>query len=131
MVITAQILGESIVKRESRIGKITSKRQLTIPKDFYNKLHLGAEVEIILENDEIKIKKLKKIEENFDNYSDLVLQSILEEGITDKEEILKEFRLRMNLMPHAVQKLLSDVREQVTEDSRTSDELDKELFGDE
>ncbi len=129
MVLLEKGLRESIMKKESRIGKITSKRQLTIPKDFYDKLNLGNDVEIILEHDGLKIKKLRKLEKTFDDYSDLVLRSILEEGFEDKEEILKEFRLRMNLMPVAVQRLLSDVREQVKKDARTSEELDRELFG--
>jgi len=47
---------------ESRLGKITSKRQLTIPKDFYDKLGLSTDVEIILDNDELRIRKHNGIE---------------------------------------------------------------------
>lgn len=120
----------SIKMAESRIGKITAKRQITIPKDFYEKLGLSEDnVEIILENDELRIKKYHRIEESHDDYADLVLKSILDEGIEDKEELLKEFRLRMNLLPTAVQDLLKGVREKVMHDDRTSVELDKEIFG--
>ncbi|MBC7075623.1 MAG: AbrB/MazE/SpoVT family DNA-binding domain-containing protein, partial [Syntrophomonadaceae bacterium] len=117
------------MRKESRIGRITSKRQLTIPKDFYEKLNLGKDVEIILEKDGLKIRKLRRIEESFDDYSDLVLQSVLEDGFTSKDEILNEFRARINIMPLAVQKLLSEAREYAKNDPRTSEELDKELFG--
>jgi bifunctional DNA-binding transcriptional regulator/antitoxin component of YhaV-PrlF toxin-antitoxin module len=129
MIVAKKIREPEGMIKESRIGRITSKRQLTIPKDFYEKLNLGKDVEIILEKDGLKIKKLRKIEESFDDYSDLVLQSVLEDGFTDKEEILSEFRARMNLMPLAVQKLLSEAREYAKNDPRTSEEIDKELFG--
>lgn len=99
---------------ESRIGKITSKRQITIPKDFYNKLGLvEGNVEIILDNNELRIRKYKRIKESHDDYADLILKSILDEGIQNKDEILKEFRIRMNLLPLAAQDLIKDVHEKV------------------
>ncbi|HBQ86911.1 MAG TPA: hypothetical protein DD811_10600 [Syntrophomonas sp.] len=121
---------ENLLKMpETRLGKITSKRQLTIPKDFYEKLGLDENVEMILENNELRIRKYYRIEDSHDNYADLVLKSILDEGIDNKEEILEEFRLRMNLLPLAVQDLIEDVRKKTSHDKRTSEELDKELFG--
>jgi len=129
MIVSEEIREIEDMRKESRIGRITSKRQLTIPKDFYEKLNLGKDVEIILEKDGLKIRKLRRIEESFDDYSDLVLQSVLEDGFTSKDEILNEFRARINIMPLAVQKLLSEAREYAKNDPRTSEELDKELFG--
>jgi len=116
---------------EYRIGKITAKRQITIPKDFYEKLGLTeGKVEIILDNNELRIKKYHRVEKFHDNYADLVLKSILDDGIVDKDELLKEFRLRMNLLPLAMQDLLEDVRQRVSEDPRSSAELDEEVFSD-
>lgn len=117
------------VMPESRLGKITSKRQLTIPKDFFDKLGLTSDVEIILDNDEIRIRKYQRMEESHDYFADLVLKDILDEGIEDKREILKEFRLRMNMLPLAIQDYIEDIRDTVVHDHRTSEELDKELFG--
>lgn len=116
---------------ESRLGKITSKRQLTIPKDFYDKLGLSTDIEIILDSGELRIRKYNGIEDSHDNFSDLILKSILDEGIEGKDEILKEFRLRMNLLPLAMQDYIEDVRNRVVQDNRTSDELDKAIFGEE
>jgi bifunctional DNA-binding transcriptional regulator/antitoxin component of YhaV-PrlF toxin-antitoxin module len=83
----------SLKMSESRIGKITAKRQITIPKDYYDKLGFVEDnVEIILDNNELRIRKYKKIEESHDDYADLILKSILDEGIQNKDEILKEFR---------------------------------------
>lgn len=115
---------------ESRIGKITAKRQITIPKDFYEKLGLEENIEIILEDNELRIRKYQKIEESHDDYADLVLKSILDEGIQERDELLREFRLRMNLLPLAVQDLLIDVRKKTLHDKRSSAELDEEVFGD-
>lgn len=126
---------ESIAKEpakmpEVRLGKISSKRQLTIPKDFYDKLNLSDDVEIILEADGLRIRKFMRTTQVDDDYSDLVLKSILDEqGFTTPEALLEEFRLRMNLLPLAARDLVEDVRKQVARDKRTSDEIDKELFG--
>lgn len=119
------------MKKEVRTGTITSKRQLTIPKDFCDKLGLEKDVEIILEQDGIVIKKLLLDESIYDDYSDLLLQGILEEGYNDKENILREFKLRKRIMPMAVNKLINETREYAAKDPRTSKELDRELFGEE
>lgn len=49
----------------------------------------------------------------------MVLKSILDEGIEGKDGILKEFRLRMNLLPLAVQDYIEDVRNKLAQDNRT------------
>mgnify|MGYP000922290658 FL=1 len=128
---SAELIKREKVMPETRLGKITSKRQLTIPKDFFDKLGLSGDVEIILDKDELRIKKYQRLEESHDYFADLVLKSILDEGIEGKEEILKEFRLRMNLLPLAVQDYVKDVRNKTAYDNRTPEELDKALFGEE
>lgn len=130
-IMNAKLIIKEKVMPESRLGKITSKRQLTIPKDFYDKLGLSTDIEIILDSDELRIRKYNGIEDSHDNFSDLILKSILDEGIEGKDEILKEFRLRMNLLPLAMQDYIEDVRNRVVQDNRTSDELDKAIFGEE
>ncbi|HBN27862.1 MAG TPA: hypothetical protein DD421_02340 [Clostridiaceae bacterium] len=128
---SAELIKREKVMPETRLGKITSKRQLTIPKDFFDKLGLSGDVEIILDKDELRIKKYQRLEESHDYFADLVLKSILDEGIEGKEEILKEFRLRMDLLPLAVQDYVKDVRNKTAYDNRTPEELDKALFGEE
>lgn len=119
-----------MTERIARFGRITSKNQLTIPKDFMERLNLGREVEIILEDNHLIIRKMQRIENSFDDYSDMVLESILkEQAFTSSEELLQEFRLRMSLLPIAAEHFLTDIRAQVKKDTRTSEQLDKELFG--
>ncbi|MDD2510864.1 MAG: AbrB/MazE/SpoVT family DNA-binding domain-containing protein [Syntrophomonas sp.] len=126
---SAELTIRESVMPESRLGKITSKRQLTIPKDFFDKLGLSGDVEIILDKDELRIRKYQRLEDSHDYLADLVLKSILDEGIEGKEEILKAFRLRMKLLPLAVQDYVEDIRNKVAHDNRTPEELDKVLFG--
>ena len=128
---SAELIIREKVMPETRLGKITSKRQLTIPKDFFDKLGLSGDVEIILDNDELRIRRYQRLEESHDYFADLVLKSILDEGFEGKEEILKEFRLRMDLLPLAVQDYVKDVRNKTAYDNRTPEELDKALFGEE
>ncbi|MGS0763158.1 AbrB/MazE/SpoVT family DNA-binding domain-containing protein [Syntrophomonas curvata] len=128
---SAELIKREKVMPETRLGKITSKRQLTIPKDFFDKLGLSGDVEMILDNDELRIRRYQRLEESHDYFADLILKSILDEGIEGKEEILKEFRLRMNLLPLAVQDYVKDVRDKTAYDNRTPEELDKALFGEE
>lgn len=123
-----QLKNKGRIAMESRLGKITSKRQLTIPKDFYDRLNLGENVEILLEKDSLIIKKLRKAEESFDDYSDLILKDLIAEGYTGNQ-LLQEFKIRKNLLPIAVQNMVKDIREQAKEDKRTSEQLDNELFG--
>jgi bifunctional DNA-binding transcriptional regulator/antitoxin component of YhaV-PrlF toxin-antitoxin module len=127
--IKEKLLKEPLRMSEVRLGKITSKRQLTIPKDFYDKLNLSGNVELILEGDCLKVSKFQRIEESNSDYADLVLKSILDEGFTNKEDLLTEFRLRMNLLPLAVKDMVADVRKQVAKDKRSSDQIDRDLFG--
>lgn len=114
---------------ESRLGKITSKRQLTIPKDFYEKLELSHDVEIIMEKNSLIVKPFVKRNDLPNDYSDLVLETVLKEGFTDSAQILSEFRARMSLLPQAARSLVADTITLAKKDRRTSAELDKDLFG--
>lgn len=131
MSIVEKDLKVSKMRREVRTGTITSKRQLTIPKDFCDKLGLERDVELILEEDGIIIRKLPLNEESTDDFSDLILQSILDEGFTAKEDILREFRMRKRVLPMAVRKMVNDAREYAAQETRTSEEIMNELFGEE
>ena len=44
--------------KEKRIGKVSSKRQLTIPKEFYDRLNIVKDVEMVMEADALIIKPL-------------------------------------------------------------------------
>lgn len=111
-----------------RVGKITAKRQLTIPKDFYEQFNFGENVELVLEHDGIKIKKIKSSNESFEDFSDLILEDLIAEGFSGKE-LLDEFKIRKNLIPVAFSKMVDDMERSIKKDNRSSSDLDQELFG--
>ncbi len=104
-------------------------QQISIPKEYYDSLKLGDKVEMVLVGDELRLRRTTRKGESFDNYSDLILESVLEDGYINKEDIVNEFRKRVRVLPLAAQDMVNDAKKIVMDDQRTSEELDKELFG--
>ena len=59
---------------------------------------------------------------------DLILKDLLAEGYAG-DELLRELEIRKKLIPVAAQDMIQDIIEQVKKDTRTSEQLDKEIFG--
>lgn len=59
---------------------------------------------------------------------DLITQDLIAEGYTG-DELLRELEIRKKLVPIAVQNMVQDIIEQVKNDKRTSEQLDKVIFG--
>lgn len=59
---------------------------------------------------------------------DLIIKDLIAEGYAG-DELLRELEIRKKLVPIAVQNMVQDIIEQVKNDKRTSEQLDKEIFG--
>ncbi|MDD2212238.1 MAG: AbrB/MazE/SpoVT family DNA-binding domain-containing protein, partial [Clostridia bacterium] len=55
---TVRLLNKRSDIMESRIIKVSNKRQITIPQKFYEKLNIEQEVECIITNSEIIIRPI-------------------------------------------------------------------------
>ena len=90
---------------ESKRIKVSEKRQITIPKSFFEKLNLGDEVECFFRKDrqEIVIRSPRKETE----FSEEILADLIEKGLSG-DELLTEFkRIKAKVRP-AVKQLIEE-----------------------
>jgi AbrB family looped-hinge helix DNA binding protein len=93
-------------KKLVRRISVSSKKQITIPKDFYDELGIGDEVLIELSDNKLIIRPIR--EDHFD-FSDLILKDLINEGYTG-EELYEEFIHRKSQISPALEKMISEER---------------------
>ncbi|MCR4442700.1 MAG: AbrB/MazE/SpoVT family DNA-binding domain-containing protein [Peptococcaceae bacterium] len=117
---------KGLIDMESRVIRISSKKQITIPQAFYEKLGLGREAECILKGDELIIRRLDKAS---DDYSDLILQDLVNQGYTG-EELVEQFRKMKAGIRLAAQRMIDDAVAIAKKDTRDRESVHKEIFSD-
>lgn len=78
-------------KVNTRRINVSSKRQITIPLQYFKKLNITDEVECVLEDDKIVIKPVPK-EEN----PEIILKELILNGLSGKELLVEFIRRRGN-----------------------------------
>src|SRR5690625_3686993 len=73
---------------------VSAKRQMTIPKQFYDELQLGDEVLCQIVDDTLVIKPIKQDVD----FSKEILSDLINEGYEAGEELIKEFTYRKSQM---------------------------------
>lgn len=106
-------------KKVKRIS-VSSKRQISIPKEFYDLLGIGDEVLLELHGNHIVMKPSR---ENFDDFSENILEDLVAEGYTGNE-LLQEFKYRKGQIGNAVSSIIENTK--VNGKQTTIDDL----FGD-
>lgn len=86
---------------EAKIISISDNRQITIPKEYYDKLGLGNKAECIYKDGTIIIKPLFRYNEDF---SEEILKDLVAEGY-EGQILLEEFKQRKENIKFAVDKL--------------------------
>jgi len=109
---------------EMKTISVTGKRQITIPLKFYNKLHIGNEVECILHDDELIIKLVEH--ETSGEFDEYILSDLIKEGYIG-EDLVKEFKVRRKKIRPTVEKMISEADE-AAKGKRKAYTL-KEVFG--
>ncbi|QUE87942.1 AbrB/MazE/SpoVT family DNA-binding domain-containing protein [Exiguobacterium alkaliphilum] len=109
-----------MVATKTKKVAVSSKRQIAIPKEFFDAI--GIEKEIIMELNDGVIH-IKPVRTHTDDFSEEILADVLEEGFTGNN-ILKEFQRRKNMIRPAISQM---VKEALASTKPTS--LD-DLFGD-
>lgn len=97
-----------VVEMEKRIMKprrisVSSKRQITIPLEFFKQLRIEDEVECYMEDGKIIIRPI--VEEG--EIAEFVLKELVEEGYTGKK-LLEEFRKRKVKLGFAARKMIAE-----------------------
>jgi len=93
-------------KKFVRRISVSSKKQITIPKDFYDALGIGDEVLIELAENKLIIRPIR---EDHVDFSDLILKDLINEGYTG-EELYEAFKYRKSQLSPALEKMISEER---------------------
>lgn len=119
----AVVLDKEYISMESKRISVSKKRQITIPKRFFEKLNLGDEVECILKNGEIVIRPVRKETE----FAEEILKDLIKKGLSG-QELLDEFkRVREKIRP-AVKRIIKEADSEAKKLKGTGDDQMKELF---
>lgn len=93
-------------KKTKRVS-ISSKRQISIPKEFYDALDLGRDVNIELYHNRLVIKPGN---DNSEDFSGEILQDLIDEGYAGNE-LVQEFNFRKSQIPNAIKSLIDEAVE--------------------
>lgn len=107
--------------RKSKRISVSSKRQISIPKEFFEQLNIGDEVTLELYRNHLV---LRPIHESFDDFSDEILEDLVSEGFSGKE-LITEFKHRKAQIKKATESLIAET---LSKGKRTTIE---DLFGEE
>lgn len=81
---------------------VSSKRQIAIPKEFYDAIGIEKEIIMELQDGVIRITPVKT---NSDDFSEEILADIIAEGFSGND-ILKEFQRRKNMIRPAISQMV-------------------------
>ena len=84
--------------------KISSKRQVTIPQQYFDYLGFGKEAECILKDGELIIKPVKN---NGGEFAEEILADLLAQGYAG-DELLAQFKAAQSKVRPAVEKLIDE-----------------------
>lgn len=122
------VVREVSAMRDYKIIRVTDKRQLTIPKGFYEKLGVSREVKCYIKEGALVIEPLKP--GSFWDFSTEILKEILEEGYQDKE-VLVQFEKRKAQVEFAIRKMGEEARQEMAKGKgRPAREVFDELYSD-
>jgi len=106
---------------EYRDIKITSKRQLTIPKSYFDALNIEDEVQAYLLDDGIFLKPVRNKETLQEKDIQSIVRKVLAEGLAE-EELAKELARRINeynrLLADRVHEFMEDMADSGSNDDK-------------
>lgn len=97
--------------RPKRIS-VSSKRQITIPLEYCQKLNITNEVECIIKDESIIIRPV--INTSQDNFADLILEELIKEGYEGKT-LLEKFKERKKHIKDGINEIINEA-DKVAED---------------
>lgn len=104
-------------RKKSRRIAISNKRQITVPKEYYDYLEMESEANIELEGNKIVITPVR---ENNDDFSEFILKDLIDEGYGG-DELLQEFNRRKKNIRPAVEAWIKDAQENAENVDSVSD----------
>ncbi len=90
---------------DKKIVRISSKRQITIPQQFFTLLGFDAEAECMVRGSELVIRPAKR--SSGGEFAEYILSDLIAQGLSG-EELLKEFKNRQARVRPAVEAMLAE-----------------------
>lgn len=118
---------KDVLAMEWKRGRVSGKRQITIPQKFFEQVGIQNEVEFSVKDQYILIRPVREHTGN-DQFADLILADLIKEGYQG-DELLAKFREKQSALHGAVQHLITDSQEAARQRDKDDDQT-KELFGD-
>ena len=110
---------------ESKRISVSKKRQITIPKKFYEQLNIQDEVECILKDGALVILPVRKETE----FAEEILKDLIDQGLSG-QELLEEFKKTRTRIRPAVKLMIEEAKEAAKNLRGTGDDEMREIFGD-
>lgn len=98
------VLEKTNNKMIKKVISISSKRQITIPQNFFTAFGFDKEAECILQDDGLLIRPIHVAN---DNFSEEILKELISDGYNG-EELLAEFRVRSKQLRSATENLIAE-----------------------
>lgn len=99
----ATLMEEKTMERKTI--RVSKKRQITIPKDFFEQLNLSNEVECSLEDGAIVIRPIRR--HTGDDFSVEILKELVSLGFSD-QELVQQFQIERANFKKAIQRMITD-----------------------
>lgn len=112
------------VKEVKQIN-VSEKRQITIPKRFYDVLGMSQEVICELRDNEIVLRSIPQPED----FSEEILKDLVEQGFSGNDLIQEFQKLKSQIRP-AVEKMIEESSHAAHTLNNNGDEQTEDIFGD-
>ena len=96
------------VRVNRKILSISSKRQITIPQEFFQALGFGDEAECVVRGNELIIRPIKTISGG--EFAEQILAELVKQGLSGSE-LLDEFKKRQAQIRPAVEAMLANAED--------------------
>lgn len=109
--------------------KVSSKRQFTIPKKFYDALQISEQVKCYMEGDRLVIEPART--DSFFDFSSDILRELVSDNYSG-DALLSEFEARKAKVAESLEKIAEEAVEDIKNGkSVAAEEVFRELLGDE
>lgn len=122
---TLRLLNKRQGIMESKIIKVSNKRQITIPQKSYEKLNIEHEVECIITNSEIIIRPTYRETE----FAEEILKDLIDNGF-EGSQLLDEFKKTRSKVKPAVQRMIKEADMLAKNSQNSGDNKLNKLFSD-
>ncbi len=112
---------------KSKLVSITHKRQVTIPKEFFNRLDMAAgKARCYIQNGKIVIEPINTM--SFWEFSSDILQELVAQGYSG-ERLVSEFNKRKDLVKEGLAAIVMEAAEQIKSgEGKDVDQVFQEIF---